>query len=71
MRRALLALATLALTACGVAASVPEVGRLIGKFSLGNGGGIAEVRILEVGGTKCIVVGRYSALAMSCDWSKP
>jgi hypothetical protein len=36
-----------------------------------SGGGVGEVRTFEVDGTQCILVGRYSALAVSCNWSKP
>lgn len=70
MKKIYFAVVALALLgACGVNANTPEMGRYVGEFQV-SGGGIARVRVIEVEGTKCIVAGRYSALAMSCDWSK-
>lgn len=70
MKKIYLAVVALALlSACGVNADTPDMGRYVGQFEL-SGGGIARVRVIEVEGTKCIIAGRYSALAMSCDWGK-
>jgi hypothetical protein len=69
MKKLYVIVALVLLTACGVNASSPEAGREVGQFEL-SGGGTARIRVMEIEGTKCIVVGRYSAVAMSCDWSK-
>ena len=47
----------------------PTVGKVIGTIPM-NGGGTSRVYTFEVDGTKCILVGRYSALTMSCNWNK-
>jgi len=75
MIKLLTLLALCLLTACKFSVDTPDVptgtGRVVGAIEMdGCTNKCGVITVIEVEGTKCIVVGRYSAVAMSCNWKE-